>query len=162
MVGSGHRVATSEKLLILKLVPQFDHPPPLSLLLCINLHSTDSSQMLEMLIAWFLPSKKLPLSNCEQYHKCFAGAWMVSIRKKCKTIFLDNLHPIFMSELHTSELLTYFEMLLFGRENNIALKEGQPASTQTNKYIPCSKIKRQDEKYVKQKIFTILIFRSNI
>ena len=86
---------------------------------------------------------------------------MVPIRKKCKTIFLDNLHPIFMSELHTSELLTYFEMLLFGRENNIALKEGQPASTQTNKYIPCSKIKRQDEKYVKQKIFTILIFRSN-
>ena len=66
---------------------------------------------------------------------------MVSIRKKCRTIFLDNLHPIFMSELHTSELLTYFEMLLFGRENNIALKEGQPASTQTNKYIPCSKIK---------------------
>ena len=25
MVGSGHRVATSDKLLILKLVPQFDH-----------------------------------------------------------------------------------------------------------------------------------------
>ena len=67
-----------------------------------------------------------------------------------------------MSELHTSELLTYFEMLLFGGENYIALKEGQPASTQTNEYIPCSKIKRQDEKYVKQKIFTILIFRSNI
>ena len=66
-----------------------------------------------------------------------------------------------MSELHTSELLTYFEMLLFGGENNIALKEGQPASTQTNKYIPCSKIKTQDEKYVKQKNFTILIFRSN-
>ena len=65
-----------------------------------------------------------------------------------------------MSELHTSELLTYFEMLLFG-ENNIALKEGQPASTQTNKYIPCSKIKRQDEKYVKQNFFTILIFRFN-
>ena len=27
MVGSGHRVATSEKLLIVKLVPQLDHPP---------------------------------------------------------------------------------------------------------------------------------------
>ena len=29
MAGTGYRVATSEKLLILKLVPQFDHPPPL-------------------------------------------------------------------------------------------------------------------------------------